>query len=56
VLYCEGGTFWRYEAVNKHHTEGSGKATPPVCNYTHVMKIEDLIAIFGPINRAIYRD
>jgi hypothetical protein len=23
---------------------------------THVMKIDDFIAIFGPINRAIYRD
>jgi hypothetical protein len=22
-----------YEVVNKHHTEGSGKATPPVCRY-----------------------
>jgi hypothetical protein len=34
VLYWEGGTFWRYEVVNKHHTEGSGKATPPVCRYS----------------------
>jgi hypothetical protein len=35
VLYCEGRTFWRYEVVDKHHTEGSGKATPPVCRYRY---------------------
>jgi len=34
VLYCEVVTLWRYEVVNKHHTEGSGKATPPVCRYS----------------------
>ncbi len=34
MLYCEGETFWRHEVANKHHTEGSGKATPPVCRYT----------------------
>ncbi len=26
-------TFWRYEVLNKHHTEGSVKATPPVFRY-----------------------
>ncbi len=31
ALYCEVVTFWRYEVVNKHHTEGNGKATLPVC-------------------------
>jgi hypothetical protein len=25
--------------VNKNHTEGSGKATPPVCRYTDAVKI-----------------
>ena len=34
VLYCEVVTFWRYEVVNKHHTDGSGKATPSVCRYS----------------------
>ncbi len=35
MLYCEEVTFWRYEAVNKHQTEGSGKTTPPVCRYIY---------------------
>jgi hypothetical protein len=36
MLYCEVVTFWSDEVVNKHHTEGSGKATPPVCRYKYV--------------------
>ena len=27
-------TLWRCEVANKHHTESSGQATPPVCRYT----------------------
>jgi hypothetical protein len=47
VLYCEGGTFWRYEVVNKHHTEGSGKATPPVCRYKCIStKKEEVKIVF----------
>jgi len=37
VLYCEVVLFWSVEVVNKHHTEGSGKATPPVCLYTIII-------------------
>jgi hypothetical protein len=32
------------------------KCAPRNSYYTHVMKIDDLIAIFGPINCALYRD
>ncbi len=33
VLYCEVVILWRYEVVNKHHTEGKGKAIPSVGRY-----------------------
>jgi len=34
VLYCE--------VVNKHHTEGSGKATPLICRYSNTQRFECL--------------
>jgi hypothetical protein len=33
VLYMQWVTFWRYEVVNKHFTESSNKATPPIFRY-----------------------
>ncbi len=35
-------TLWRYEVVNKHHTEDSGKVTPPVCRHSSIPSKERL--------------
>jgi hypothetical protein len=49
VLYCEGGTFWSHEVANKHHTESSGQATPPVCRYTTLIKKYFFCEKSGPL-------
>jgi len=42
VLYVKWRHFWIYWVVNKHHSEGNSKATPPICRYNSLLHLKNL--------------